>query len=187
MEKVAKVPVQVLVRVASLADTKVVEALLRASYPSLMAPGYPTDLLAQALPFMVRANPALLCSGTYYLAEEPEGTVIGCGGWTLERPGAADMPVDPTLGHIRHFATHPNWTRRGVGKRLLDRCTTDALATGVCGFECYSSLVAEAFYSALGFAVIEPVMVGMGPGVAFPSVRMIRRLPDRDHQRAPAL
>ena len=87
-----------------------------------MAPGYPAELLARAVPLMARANPALLRCGTYYLAQGPEGDVLGCGGWTFERPGAAGEPRDRSLGHIRHFATHPKWVRHGVGRALFARC-----------------------------------------------------------------
>ena len=116
----------IVVRVADPDDAVAVETVLRASYTNLMAPGYPADVLARALPLMVRANPALLRSGSYYLAEGPDGTVAGCGGWTLERPGAVHAPIDPTLGHIRHFATHPDWTRRGIGRALIDRYVAQA-------------------------------------------------------------
>ena len=170
--------VQFMVRVASLDDAEAVGSVLRTSYPNLMASGYPADILARALPLMVRANPALLCSGTYYLAEGPDGTVVGCGGWTFERPGAAGAPIDPTPGHIRHFATDPGWIRCGVGRMLFDRCVADARAAGVRRFECYSSLVAEPFYGALGFVAIEPITIDMGPGIAFPSVRVICRITD---------
>jgi N-acetylglutamate synthase-like GNAT family acetyltransferase len=168
----------IVVRVAGPDDAEVVGAVLRASYPSLMAPGYSANVLARTLPLMVRPNPTLLRSGTYYLAKAADGTVAGCGGWTLERPGAVSAPIDPTLGHIRHFATHPDWIRRGVGRALFDRCVADARIIGVQCFECYSSLVAEPFYGALGFVAVEPITIDMGSGIAFPSVRMICRFTD---------
>jgi N-acetylglutamate synthase-like GNAT family acetyltransferase len=161
------------VRVASLDDIDAVDEILQLSYPILMAPGYTKEVLARALPLMVRANPALLRSGTFYLAEQaPDGAVAGCGGWTFERPGESGAPIDPTVAHIRHFATHPDWIRRGVGRALLDRCIAEARAAGVHRLECYSSLVAEPFYAALGFTFVERLMVEMGPGITLPSVRM---------------
>src|SRR5918994_4549128 len=119
------------VRVAGPDDAEAIGAVLRASYPTLMAPAYPADVLARALPFMVRPNPALLRSGTYYLAATPDNTVVGCGGWTFERPGEPDSAIDPTHGHIRHFATHPDWIRHGIGRALYERCVAEARAVGV--------------------------------------------------------
>jgi N-acetylglutamate synthase-like GNAT family acetyltransferase len=163
------------VRNASPQDVEAVNALLQASYPSLMALGYEPVLFARALPLLTKANPALLSSGTWYVVEVPgaDGTLVGCGGWARQRPDAPNEPVDPVLGHIRHFATHPNWTRRGIGRALFDRCVADARAAGVCTFECYSSIVAEAFYLALGFRTVESMKIALGENLTMPSVRML--------------
>jgi GNAT superfamily N-acetyltransferase len=82
-----------------------------------MKAGYDAFFLSAALPLMTRANPTLLQSGTYYLSETQDGTIIGCGGWTFERPGGGE--VVPGLVHIRHFATHPDWIGRGIGTALV--------------------------------------------------------------------
>lgn len=163
-------------RIATMDDADAVGALLRVSYSELLASAYPAELLAAALPLMTRANPRLLRSGSYYLAEAADGALAGCGGWTLERPGRLDDPIDPALGHVRHFATHPGWVRRGVARELLDRCIAEARAAGVQRFECYSTLDGEPFYRALGFTAVETIAVPMGEGVALPSTRMIRHI-----------
>jgi GNAT superfamily N-acetyltransferase len=164
------------VRVSRPEDAVAVSALLCASYPELMTEGYATDVIERALPLMTRANPKLLGCGTWYVAEAADGGLVGCGGWTVERPGASMAPIDPEIGHIRHFATHPDWVRQGVGRAIFARCVADARAVGVRGFEAYSSLPAERFYCALGFTVIERVLVPLGPDMAFPTVLMAFRL-----------
>ena len=162
-------------RTASLEDAEAVSALLQASYPSLMALGYEPVLFARALPLLTKANPALLSSGTWYVVElsGADGTLVGCGGWARQRPDVPNEPVDPVLGHIRHFATHPNWTRRGIGRALFDRCVADARAAGVCTFECYSSIGAERFYRALGFSTVEPMTLALAENLTIPGVRML--------------
>jgi GNAT superfamily N-acetyltransferase len=164
-----------IVRTAQPSDAPAVSDLLAASYPVLLASDYEPDLLADALPHMTRANPALLASGTYYVVEvqDTPGLLVGCGGWTLERPGAPEERVDPTHGHIRHFATHPAWIHRGVGRALFGRCVADARTIGVRIFECYATTVAEPFYRALGFKTVNHMVVLMGDGLAFPSVHML--------------
>ncbi len=168
----------VVVRAASPADADAVGVLLLESYPPLLAPGYEPALLARALPLMTKANPALLASGTWYVAEGPgtDGALAGSGGWTLQRPGAAEELVDPALGHLRHFAVHPAWTRRGVGRALFDRCMADARATGVSAFECYATTVAVPFYQALGFETVGPFAARLGRDTDFPSIRMVCRI-----------
>ncbi len=161
-------------RVATLSDAAGVGALLRASYPILMAPAYDDAVLVPALELMTRANPALLESGTFYVAEAQDGLMVGCGGWTLEPPGGD--AVKATLGHIRHFGTHPDWTERGIGRAIYRLCEADARSAGITSFECDASLNAESFYSALGFESIRKRDVELSAGVVLPGVLMRCRL-----------
>src|SRR5690606_24691807 len=117
----------------------------------------------------------LLGSGTFYLAELPTGFLVGCGGWTLERPGAGT--VEPQLGHLRHFAVHPEWTWRGIGRAIYATCERAARVAGVSAFECYSSLNAEKFYQALGFNRIRERDLVLQPHVALRAVWMRHDFP----------
>ena len=161
-------------RIASTADSDGVTSLLRLSYPTLMKGAYGDSILAAVLPAMTVAQPALLGSGRYYVAETVERFLIGCGGWSKERPGGGE--VSDSRAHIRHFCVHPEWIRKGVGRALYDRCREDAKASGVNAFECYSSINGEAFYSALGFKRDSIIHVEMPGGINVPSVRMIATL-----------
>jgi GNAT superfamily N-acetyltransferase len=161
-------------RVATLEDEEAVSAVLGPSYSRLMAAAYPPDLLALTLPAITRANPALLDSGRYYLVKAGTGEPAGCGGWSLDPPGREGE--DSERAHIRHFATHPAWTRRGVGRLLYERCAADALAEGFTIFEAWSSLNGEAFYAALGFRRLERIETSMPGGVSFPAIRMERAI-----------
>jgi hypothetical protein len=66
-----------------------------------MSSRYSQEILSVVLPTMTKANPSLLSSGTFYLAEIANKLVIGCGGWTKERPGNGE--IIPGVGHISHF------------------------------------------------------------------------------------
>ena len=167
-------PTEFEIDVATPADAAAVDALLAASYPVLMSPGYDAAVLAAALPHMTQSSPTLLSSGTYYLATAVTGDVVGAGGWTRERPGSGE--VVPELGHVRHFATHPDWTGRGVGRAIYARCAEAARTAGVKRFECYASLNAEGFYTALGFTLLRHIEVPMGPVTTFPGALMMRSL-----------
>jgi len=158
------------IRVAGPSDAAAVSDLLRATYPVLMREAYAPVVLARALPLMTVANAGLLAGGTFYVAETADGAIVGCGGWSHERPGTGERV--PGLAHIRHFATHPDWARRGVGGGLLDVCVDEARAAGNRRLECYASLNAEAFYASMGFRTIEQVDVRMTEDVVFPSLLM---------------
>ena len=136
-----------------------------------MRDAYEDLILDAALPAMTVAQPRLLRSGSYYVAESAKRTIVGCGGWTKERPGNGEILEG--VGHIRHFGVHPEWTRCGVGQAIYARCCGDAKAAGLTNFECYSSLNGEAFYAALGFEQLKKMDVEMLNGITFPSVHMV--------------
>lgn len=158
------------IRSADSRDANAVSELLRASYSVLMKPAYEAAVLGPALKLMTRANPLLLSSGTYYVAESSGGDLVGCGGWTHEPPGGG--VVVSGVGHLRHFAVHPNWTRRGVGSAIYRLCQAEARAAGVQRFECQASLNALDFYSALGFRRAAVVDIQMAPDVLIKGCEM---------------
>lgn len=158
------------IRIAAPSDQAGVSALLKTSYTALMARDYSPEVLAAALPLICQANPVLLRSGTYYIAENSDGEIVGCGGWTPQRPGEGEILQG--LGHIRHFATHPIWTRQGIASALLTRCKADARAQNISRLECYSSLSARNFYAALDFQACGSIDVQLSDECVFPSVRM---------------
>lgn len=164
------------IRVATPDDADGVTRLLQASYPTLMAPAYPPEMLAPALVLMTRANPALLACGTFFVAEDEAGTIVGCGGWTPGRPGPKTGPDDATTGHVRHFAVHPAALRRGVGRALIARTIEDARAAGMTRLSCASSLVAVEFYASAGFTAIARMTVELKEGVPILAVDMERPL-----------
>jgi N-acetylglutamate synthase-like GNAT family acetyltransferase len=163
------------VKVATAQDEVVVSSLLEASYTDLLRSHYAAELLAAALPLMTKANPRLLASGTYYIANTASGLTIGCGGWTQEQPGTGETANG--LAHIRHFATHPSWIKKGVGKALISRCISDMDGSGIRAIECYSTLNAENFYGAAGFEIVRPIEVPLTTKVGFPATLMIRKFP----------
>ena len=163
----------ILVRRATLADIGAVDALLGRSYGPLLRADYPPSTLVLALPRMARAQPQLLASGRYFVAEE-DGRLLGAGGWSPEPPGGG--PVVPGLGHVRHVATDAGAARRGVGRAVMERIMEDARAAGRDRLSALSTLTAVPFYQVLGFALLRRRDLSFGAGVLFPVVEMERRL-----------
>ncbi len=159
------------VRIAGPGDHDAIEALLRASYYALFKSGYDAATLNAALPIITRANPVLLSSGRFYMTEA-DTLATGCGGWSIERPGTGE--IESSLGHIRHFAVHPDWLRKGIGAAILDRSVNDARRNGVNRLECNSSLVAVDFYASHGFQDAAPILTDLGNGILLPGRLMFR-------------
>ena len=165
-----------LVRPAQPHDRAGIDAMLARSYPPLLAPAYDPELLAATLPAMIRAQPKLLECPTWFVAVDESGELLGCGGWTRERPGTGE--VEAGLGHVRHFGTHIDHLRRGIARAIAMQMLATARAAGIEQLECYSTLVAEHFYASLGFRTIATITVPMprddrsGEFVEFPAVLM---------------
>ena len=79
-------------------------------------------------------------------------------------------------GNIRHFATHPDWLRRGIGRDILLRCLKEARTQQIERMNCYSALGAEPFYGAYGFSAIKQVDVPMSGDFSFPATLMCNDL-----------
>ena len=160
-------------RLARPSDLAAVDALLSRSYPALVKADYPPSVVVTAFPILSRANPSLLASGTYHVAEGEDGALLGTGGWTRSGPQGGRRPG---VGHVRHVATHRHWTRRGIGAGVMARTIEQARGAGMRVLDCLSTRTAVPFYAALGFSEVGPVEVSLRPGIVFPAVRMIRHL-----------
>lgn len=161
------------IRATNTGDLARVDALLEASYPVLLKPDYAPSVLVTCLPLITRANPALLRSGTYYIAEDDDGP-LAAGGWTHGAPQGGVGPRD--VGHIRHVVTHPKALRRGLARALLERSFRAARTSGVRWMMCQSTRTAEPFYASMGFQRRGEIDIRLRPGISFPAVEMIRPL-----------
>ena len=164
---------EIKIRTATPEDAALLTELITASYRQLDTGLYDSAQLAAALPVMSQANPKLLESGTYYVAEV-DGTAAACGGWTFEKPGSGE--VEDGVAHIRHFATHPDYLRRGLARLLLDHCLQEAKARGATLMKSQATLPAEKFYASAGFRTLRPIEVRMGPDIVLPALDMEQRL-----------
>ncbi len=153
------------IRLANKADIEAIEALLNRCYPVLMKPAYEESVLSKALPVMTKANPKLIDARAFYVAEL-DGEMVGCGGWSPDRPG--DGSVIEGLAHIRHFAVDPDHNRKGIGKVIFQYSAQAAKMSGASRLQAFSSLNAEPFYHRMGLKRLELIDISMGEGVRFP-------------------
>lgn len=162
------------IRPTTAADLAAVDALLAASYPALLKRDYAPSVLVTALPLISRANPALLQSGRYFVAEDDTGQALAAGGWSRGAPqGGVGLPE---IGHVRHVATHPAHLRKGLAQAILSRALSDALAAGVERMICQSTHTAVPFYRAMGFRPRGEIVISLRPGITFPAIEMERPL-----------
>lgn len=166
-------PGHAIIRTAKKNDLAAIDALLSRSYPALLKADYLPSMLVTAIPLISRANPSLVSSGTYFVAEV-DGQILGAGGWTPGAPLGGSR--QKRVGHIRHFATDHTRVRQGIGRNLMAHIVSDAASAGIVQLECFSTLTAEPFYVACGFRTLGPMSVTLREGIDFPAVHMRRFL-----------
>ena len=157
-----------------LNDLDGVDRLLGRSYPRLLAADYPPSTLVLAVPRFARAQPELLTSGRYFVAEDAQGRILAAGGWSRRNPVGG--PEAEATGHVRHMATDPSVARQGIGRMLMERVIGEARGAGMHWMDCVSTITAVPFYRALGFRVVQPLELSLGMGISFPVMRMLADL-----------
>ncbi len=172
---------ELLLRVAIPADEAAVETLMKASAAVLFPRFYDERQSASAVRYVAQVDPALLADGTYFVLESG-GEVVGCGGWSRRDKlytGSGDAAGDDRLldpasepARVRAMFVRADWTRRGLGRRILEACEAAARAEGFRRLSLVATLPGLPLYLAYGFRQLDEHEVVMPDGVAIPCVSM---------------
>jgi len=89
-----------------------------------------------------------------------------------------DPLLDPAhdFARIRAFFIHPDFARRGIGRRIMETCEAAAIAKGFRGFELGSTLPGVALYRAMGYQEEERIEVPLRAGITLPVIHMTKRV-----------
>lgn len=127
----------------------------------------------------------LIADGTYLVVEAGH-ELAGCGGWSRRATlfggdhtaGRDAALLDPATdaARIRAMYTHPDFTRRGVGRLIIDTCEAAAAAEGFRRCEMAATLAGEPLYLSCGYEVIEPFDGVTAQGAKVPLKRMGKAL-----------
>ncbi|HVF77925.1 MAG TPA: GNAT family N-acetyltransferase [Solirubrobacteraceae bacterium] len=171
---------------ANTADTEQITALMRDSVLGLFGHFYDERQTASAALYIARLDPQLIEDGTYFIHETAPGRIVACGGWSRRaklHAGAGDALGDERLldpdtesARVRAMFVHPDWTRRGLGRAILEDCEQAARAEGFTKLELMATLPGEQLYRAFGFREIARPMLTLADGVQVQGVAMERRI-----------
>jgi GNAT superfamily N-acetyltransferase len=173
-------------RAAILADAPRIDALMKASAAAIFPAYYDAEQTASAVRYVARVDPDLIVDGTYLVLED-DGELVACGGWSRRGRvymGSTDAPgddryLDPATeaAHIRAMYVRADWTRRGLGRRIIERSEDAARRMGFRRMDLVATLPGVPLYLAAGYvptAEIEDVI--LADGVRLPCQAMTKPL-----------
>ncbi len=174
-------------RKAQPADIPALHELIALSVHGLMTVTYTQSQLQFALGIWLGVDSQLVADGTYFVVEteqEGETVMVACGGWSKRktpygsdhRPGREDTLLDPDTepATIRAFFVHPNWTRKGIGSLILDKCEDAARNAGFSKFEMGATLTGVPLYVKRGYVGQETVELPLANGETLRILRMTK-------------
>jgi GNAT superfamily N-acetyltransferase len=148
---------------------------MRASVLDLFPHFYDERQTASAAVYIAHLDMQLIADGTYFVHEAGD-EIVACGGWSRrnklytgsDAQGDDDRLLDPATepARVRAMFVRGDWTRRGLGRAILDSSERAARAEGFKKLVLGSTLPGEPLYRAFGFREIERFTLMMPDGVS---------------------
>jgi len=171
---------------AKIDDITNLEQLINISVRSLSVGYYTNRQIESALAYVFGIDSQLITDETYYVVET-ENAIVGCGGWSKRKTlfggdnaevERADSFLNPETdaAKIRAFFVHPDWTRKGIAKRIISFCEESAKNEGFKQMELASTLPGEPLYAALGYRVKVRFDYRLQDGVIMPLIQMTKQI-----------
>ncbi|HEX6397726.1 MAG TPA: GNAT family N-acetyltransferase [Steroidobacteraceae bacterium] len=173
-------------RRARLADVPALQSLIATSARALSQQDYTPQQIEGALRGAFGVDTQLIRDGSYFVIEAGD-RLAACGGWSRRRTlfgsdSRADRDateLDPAVdaAKIRAFFIHPDFARRGLGTRLLERCERDAVSHGFTRLELMATLPGVRLYAARGYQGAPHVDWPLGEGLSIRFLPMTKPAP----------
>jgi len=172
-------------RLARLEEADAIDALMKAATRELFLTTYDQGQTDSAVRYISSVDRTLIADGTYFVVEAGD-ELVACGGWSRRDKlysGSGDGAEDARLldpasepARVRAMFTRPDWTRRGLGRRILEACEAAARAEGFTTLALMATLPGLPLYLAHGFEIDAETEVRMPDGVSIASASMHKAL-----------
>jgi len=170
-------------RLATRADLAAMTALMDAAIGELQKPFLDAAQIASSRTIM-GLDTQLIDDGTYFVVEQDD-ILAGCGGWSRRAtlyggdrsPGRDAALLDPRKdpARVRAMYTHPDFTRRGIGRLILRLCEDAARSEGFSEASLMATMAGAPLYRACGYREVEQLTDARG-GAPVPLMRMAKQL-----------
>lgn len=169
------------VEIAKIEDIPEIISLMSLAINTLQA-GFLSPEQVSASQMSMGLDTQLIEDGTYFCVWV-EDHIVGCGGWSFRSTlyggnhsaGRNASRLDPATdrARIRAMYTHPDFTRRGIGRLILETSEQAAKAAGFKALEMAATLAGEPFYRRCGY-VVESRWQDENGVVAVPLLTMVK-------------
>jgi GNAT superfamily N-acetyltransferase len=172
-------------RLARREDVAAIEALMQDSIRALFPAFYDERQTASSIVHIGHVDGLLVDDGTYFVIDAG-GEIVACGGWSrrdklftgaAEQEGRARL-LDPATepAKVRAMFVRGDWTRRGLGTRLLEAAESAARAEGFTRLGLMATLPGYELYAHHGFRERWRGPLTLPDGVEVEGVEMERSL-----------
>lgn len=172
-------------RRARVSDADAIGEVMRSSILNLFPRYYDERQTASAAVHIAHVDLMLIADGTYFV-HEVSGEIVACGGWSRRgklytgsgSQAGDDRLLDPRTeaAHVRAMFVRSDWTRRGLGRSILEASHAAASAEGFRALDLLATLPGVPLYRSYGFSEVEHCLVPAVDGVLFEAVRMERQI-----------
>jgi GNAT superfamily N-acetyltransferase len=160
-------------RLATLGDAPAIDALMKASIRDIFPRFYSREQTEASVRHISVVDRALIEDGTYFVLEAG-GEIVACGGWSrrdklytgsVETEGKVRL-LDPATepARVRAMFVRGDWTRRGLGTRILEACEAAARKEGFRTLALMGTLPGVPLYERYGFRKLEDVEITLPDG-----------------------
>lgn len=170
-------------RLALPSDAAQISQLMRASVLTLFPHFYDERQTASAAVHIAHIDMQLIGDCTYFVHEAGD-EIVACGGWSRRAKlytGSGDKEDDDRLldperepARVRAMFVRGDWTRRGLGRAILESCERAAREEGFKDLVLGATLPGEPLYRAFGFREVERFNLTMPDGMSLEAVAMAR-------------
>jgi GNAT superfamily N-acetyltransferase len=172
-------------RIANLYDLDALHKLMARAIAQLQSDFLTPEQVA-ASDKVMGLDTQLVRDGTYFMIESG-GRIAGCGGWSFRATlyGGDDSVIareparlDPATdaAKVRAMYTDPDFTRRGIGSRILALCEDAARQAGFKRVELMGTAAGVPLYRAQGYVPSGPQEFARVGDVEIPLLRMEKQL-----------
>lgn len=172
---------QPVLRLATPDDVDAIDALMKASIAAIFPRFYDEAQTAASVKYIGSVDRTLIDDGTYFVLEA-DGEIVACGGWSRRDrlyTGSGDAAGDARLlkpdtepARVRAMFVRGDWTRRGLGTRILEASESAAREEGFRTLALVATLPGVLLYERYGFVPSGDAPVTMPDGTTVAAVAM---------------